>query len=53
MTDSEIEKYVEELRNAIKGVGTDEDILIKITSELNLKTRLKIKYLYKETYGRD
>jgi annexin A7/11 len=53
MTDTELEAYVVQLRNSMKGVGTDEDILIKLTSEHKLKTRLKMKSQYKSTYGRD
>ena len=53
MVDSNLEKYVTQLYKAIKGAGTDEDTLIKISVENPLKTRLKIKSQYKLTYGSD
>ena len=53
MTDSEIQNYVDQLHNAIKGLGTDEATLIKVTVEHPLKIRLKIKEQYKKSYGED
>ena len=53
MTDSEIEKYADQLHNAVKGFGTDEDTLIKVVVEHPLETRLKIKDQYKRSYGQD
>ena len=53
MTDSEIEKYADQLHNAIEGFGTDEDTLIKVATQHPLETRLKIKYQYKRSYGQD
>ena len=53
MVDSNLEKYVTQLYKAMKGAGTDEDTLIKISVENPLKTRLKIKSQYKLTYGSD
>ena len=53
MTDPELDTYVEQLRNAMKGVGTDEDNLIKIASENKLNARLKIRAQYKSSYDRD
>ena len=53
MTDLDIEKYAEQLHNAIKGFGTDENSLIKVAVEHSLETRLKIKAQYKRSYGQD
>ena len=53
MVDSNLEKYVTQLYKAMKGAGTDEDTLIKVSVENPLKTRLKIKSQYKLTYGSD
>lgn len=53
MTDSEIQNYVDQLHNAIKGLGTDEATLIKVAVEHPLKIRLKIKEQYKKSYGED
>lgn len=53
MTDPELDTYVEQLRKEMKGVGIDEDNLIKITSENKLNARLKIRAQYKSTYDRD
>ena len=53
MTDSEIQNYADQLHNAIKGLGTDEAILIKVAVEHPLKIRLKIKEQYKKSYGED
>ena len=53
MTDSEIQDCVDKLHNAIKGLGTDEATLIKVTVEHPLKIRLKIKEQYKKSYGED
>jgi hypothetical protein len=53
MVDSNLEKYVTQLYKAMKGAGTDEDTLIKVSVDNPLKTRLKIKSQYKLTYGSD
>ena len=53
MTDSEIQNYVDQLHNAIKGLGTDEATLIKLAVEHPLKIRLKIKEQFKKSYGED
>ena len=53
MVDSNFEKYVTQLYKAMKGAGTDEDTLIKVSVDNPLKTRLKIKSQYKLTYGSD
>ena len=53
MIDSDLEKYVQQLYKAMKGAGTDEDTLIKVTVENPLKKRLKIKAQYILTYGTD
>ncbi len=53
MTDPQLAMDVELLYKAMKGAGTDEDTLIKVTSKHKLETRLKIKSQYKITYGKD
>ena len=53
MTDSEISSYAEQLYKAMKGLGTDEDTLIKVTSQNPLSIRLKIRTKYKSQYGQD
>ena len=53
MVDSNLEKYVQQLYKAMKGAGTDEDALIRVTVENPLKKRLKIKAQYILTYGTD
>lgn len=53
MNDPKLSEYVDQLKKAMKGIGTDEDSLIKVTIQHPLNTRLKIKAQYKSTYGRD
>ena len=53
MTDSKYANYAEQLYKAMKGAGTDENTLIKVTTSENLNERLKIKDKYKKLYGRD
>jgi hypothetical protein len=53
MTDSEIDAYAEQLYKAMKGAGTDEDTIIKVTSQNPLSIRLKIRSRYKALYGQD
>ena len=53
MTDPQLAMDVQLLYKAMKGAGTDEDTLIKVTSKHKLETRLKIKSQYKMTYGKD
>lgn len=53
MADSEISSYAEQLYKAMKGVGTDEDTIIKITAQNPLSIRLKIRDKYKSQYGQD
>ena len=53
MTDSEIDAYAEQLYKAMKGSGTDEDTIIKISSQNPLSIRLKIRSRYKALYGQD
>ena len=47
------EKDAEALRNAMKGLGTDEDTIIKIVANRTNAQRQKIKSFYKSAYGRD
>ena len=47
------EKDAEELRNAMKGWGTDESKLIKVVANRTNSQRQKIKEAYKSAYGRD
>ena len=47
------EKDAEELRNAMKGWGTDEAKLIKVVANRTNSQRQKIKAAYKTAYGRD
>ena len=47
------EKDAEALRNAMKGMGTDEAAIIKIIANRTNAQRQKIKEAYKTAYGRD
>ena len=47
------EKDAEALRAAMKGLGTDEDAIIKIVANRTNAQRQKIKLFYKSSYGRD
>ena len=47
------EKDAETLRNAMKGLGTDEAAIIKVIANRNNAQRQKIKSAYKTAYGRD
>ena len=47
------EKDAETLRNAMKGLGTDEAAIIKVIANRNNSQRQKIKSAYKTAYGRD
>ena len=53
MLESKYTTYSEQLYNAMKGVGTDENTLIKIATSEPLKERLKIKDKYIMVHGRD
>ena len=48
-----IEKDAEELHNAMKGVGTDEDKIIKIVANRTQKQRLQIKESYENKFKKD
>ena len=50
---SNIEKDAEALRNAMKGIGTDEAAIIKVIANRTNDQRQKIKLAYKTAYGRD
>lgn len=52
MTD-DLTQACNEIREAMKGLGTDEDTLINKCLEFRLEDRLKITEAYKETQGRD
>ena len=49
----EIDTYVETIRNATKGFGTDEDALIQTLGSKDIHERYLIAYRYKETYNQD
>ena len=53
MSDSDLAEACGQLYNAMKGVGTKEDILIKVTVQYPLTIRLKIRDKYKSLYGQD
>ena len=46
-----MQEDIEALKNAMKGLGTDEDTLIKIVANKTLSDRLKIKEIWKEKFG--
>ena len=50
---TQVNKDVEAMRLAMKGAGTDEDTLIKVTLKYSHKERLKIRHDYKAAYGRE
>ena len=45
--------YVQVLRNAVTGVGTDENAIIQVIANTNAQERAKIRNLYAQTYGED
>ena len=47
------ENDAKELRQAMKGMGTDEDSIIQKTATRSNKDRLAIKQAYKAAFGRD
>ncbi len=49
----EIDNYVETIREATKGLGTDEDALITTLGSRDIHERYLIAFRYKETYGQD
>ena len=51
--DSQENKDADALRNAMKGIGTDDKTLIDITGNRTHKQRMKIRQAYKSSYGRD
>ena len=53
MSDSDLVEAVDQLYKAMKGAGTDEDTLIKVTVQYPLAIRLKIRDKYKSLHGQD
>lgn len=53
MSEPELASACEQLYKAMKGAGTDEDTLIKVTTQYPLTIRLKIRDKYKSLYGQD
>ena len=51
--DSKENKDAEEMRKAMKGLGTDDKVLIDITGKRTHRERMKIRQAYKTMYGRD
>ncbi|MCQ2819263.1 MAG: annexin [archaeon] len=49
----DIEKDIDDLKNAIVGLGTKEDVLIKIIANRNNEQRQELKKAYKTSFGRD
>ncbi|XP_062995597.1 annexin A4 [Elgaria multicarinata webbii] len=47
------EADAQKLRKAMKGLGTDEDIIIEVLCNRSLAQRQEIKMIYKATIGRD
>ena len=47
------QKDAEAMRNAMKGVGTDEKALINIAGKRSHKERMKIRHEYKSMFGKD
>lgn len=47
------EKDAETLKNAFKGMGTNEDAIIKLVCNRTNEQRQKIKLMYKTAYGKD
>lgn len=50
---SQVKKDAETMRNAMKGIGTDEKALIEIAAKRTHKDRMKIRHEYKSMFGRD
>ena len=47
------EKESAALREAMKGMGTDEDAIIRVSGKVNSRERQEIRKAYKTAYGRD
>lgn len=48
-----VEEDVTKLREAMKGIGTNEDTFIEILANRNYAQRMKIRDTYKSTFGKD
>lgn len=46
-------KVAEKLRNAMKGFGTDEDVILQILGNHTLSQRLEVAQAFKVAYGKD
>ena len=51
--DKKVEKDAQDLRNAMKGLGTNENDIIRITMSHTKKERQTLRIAYKTCFGRD
>ncbi|XP_041357145.1 annexin A4-like [Gigantopelta aegis] len=52
-SDFEADKAAEQLRNSMKGLGTDEEIIVAILADHSNEQRQEIATTYKQAYGKD